>query len=406
MPTRRVAVALATLVTVFSLTQPVQAAPGDPDSTFGGGGLVTNRFDEAGLAAQPDGKIVFLSEDFTVVRYKSNGVRDSSFSGDGRAEIVFEADSQSASAIAVQPDGKIVVAGTVFGAGGTKVAFARLKPNGQLDASFNDDGLTIKGPHIQIQPSTIAIDSRKRIIVGSGNQILRLKRNGGADRSFGDAGVATVTPRGTDGNVQAVGVQSHDRVIIAGTTRVKCHETCKYVFFAGRLRPSGMLDRTFANKGYRTVDIGNEGTFLRTVAVHPGTSEPTLGGQACDGIAANDCYFAVARLTREGSLEATGAPVPQGLTFSGYITGIAFQGGRTLVAGNWDDGDFERWSVARLTANLELDGSFGDGGFAYTTFGEDGASARHVVVAGGRVVSSGFSGLVDFPGGLAAYKAS
>jgi uncharacterized delta-60 repeat protein len=98
------------------------ATPGDPDATFSGDGKVTTRFagDAEGwaVAIQPDGKIVVagnatltarsLTQKFAVARYTPIGVLDDSFGGDGKVGTPFARNAR-AFGVAIQPDGKIVL---------------------------------------------------------------------------------------------------------------------------------------------------------------------------------------------------------------------------------------------------------------------------------------------------------
>lgn len=94
------------------------------DPTFGNNGKVITAFGTADdlalrLALQPDGKIVVVgvagdssfNSDFAVARYNSNGTLDTSFDGDGKVTDDIDGDEDSANTVALQPDGKIVVAG-------------------------------------------------------------------------------------------------------------------------------------------------------------------------------------------------------------------------------------------------------------------------------------------------------
>ncbi len=128
-------------------------AAGILDDTFGGGdGKVTTHADDLAdgraLAVMPNGKIVVAGlsgvegdVDMLVLRYLPGGTLDPSFSGDGKLLIQFGGDSSSVSSVALQPDGKIVVGGGVFLSGSnTNWAFARVMPNGTLDHGFSADG--------------------------------------------------------------------------------------------------------------------------------------------------------------------------------------------------------------------------------------------------------------------------
>jgi len=108
-----------------------------------------------GVAIQPDGKVLIAGSTYepllpddtrsyvTVVRLTSNGTRDSTFSGDGIATVQFGANNAEGADVAVQSDGRIVVAGTVISSTGNKFALARLRANGSLDLTFDVDGRVI-----------------------------------------------------------------------------------------------------------------------------------------------------------------------------------------------------------------------------------------------------------------------
>ena len=123
---------------------------GDLDATFGVGGRVIT--DVAGgsdnaraIAFQPDGKIVVGGKagDYALVaRYGTGGVLDGTFAGDGTREFRFGRFENDANGVALQPDGKIVVAGTKEGAN-FDFGVARLKPGGGLDSTFSGDGKVV-----------------------------------------------------------------------------------------------------------------------------------------------------------------------------------------------------------------------------------------------------------------------
>src|SRR3989304_4763371 len=118
--------AVIELICVFlltlSLAHTVQAAPGDLDLSFSGDGKVTTvvsgTFDNAtDVAIQSDGKIVAAvvsdANRIHLIRYNSNGSLDTTFSGDGKVTIDVSERFDHASAVSLQSDGKIVVAGVL-----------------------------------------------------------------------------------------------------------------------------------------------------------------------------------------------------------------------------------------------------------------------------------------------------
>jgi uncharacterized delta-60 repeat protein len=128
---------------------------GQPDPSFSPGGadgdgrlvLDLGGSDVAEDAvAQPDGRIVLAgrqqinAQDVLAIRLSADGSRDASFDGDGVARVN-AADVESGNAVALQPDGKIVVAGSV----GDDHAVVRLQPGGSPDTTFSGDGLQTFG---------------------------------------------------------------------------------------------------------------------------------------------------------------------------------------------------------------------------------------------------------------------
>src|ERR1700736_3032438 len=144
---------LAGLGVLASVTA-AHAAAGDLDPAFGSGGIVTTSYNgpfPADAALQPDGKILVIAgfdndpsatEAFGVLRYLGNGTPDSSFGAGGRTTAAFTNFINSPSDLALQRDGKIVVAGTAESADGTvsEFAVARFNAGGTLDTSFGAGG--------------------------------------------------------------------------------------------------------------------------------------------------------------------------------------------------------------------------------------------------------------------------
>lgn len=130
---------------------------GDPDATFGSSGAVSLHltalpveFGNA-LALEDDGQIVVAGQaysnlngalnDFLVARYDADGDLDTSFGTGGFRQIDFNPDEEAARAVAIQPDGKIVAAGFTFQNNTSDYAVARLDTDGDLDPSFDLDGM-------------------------------------------------------------------------------------------------------------------------------------------------------------------------------------------------------------------------------------------------------------------------
>ena len=135
---------------------PISAAPGDLDLTFGNGGKVLTPIGSGndysfGAAIQSDGKIVLAGEsfngtdrDFALARYNSDGSLDSSFGSGGKVVTPIGNQDESAGDIAIQADGKIIIAGYSINANSlVDFALARYNTNGSLDTSFGSGGKVI-----------------------------------------------------------------------------------------------------------------------------------------------------------------------------------------------------------------------------------------------------------------------
>jgi uncharacterized delta-60 repeat protein len=151
---------LLALILTLVIVATALAAPGDPDATFGTDGRVTvdfggktGAFRDAAL--QPDGKIVLVGyvfqpattgrhTDMIVVRLNADGSTDQEFGTAGMRQIGTTngptPGPDVANAVALQPDGKIVVGGYSYAGSVRESTVVRLTPSGSLDASFSPGG--------------------------------------------------------------------------------------------------------------------------------------------------------------------------------------------------------------------------------------------------------------------------
>jgi uncharacterized delta-60 repeat protein len=153
--------------------------PGDLDASFGGGGRVTTPLGTASranaIAIQPDGKIVVAGWDegpinkknIIVVRYNGDGTLDAGFGFLGVAATDYNVGNDVANGIALQGDGKIVVVGHVSD-GGTKMVVARYTTGGALDTGFGASGMVLPDFGVGSDGYGVAIQSNGKIVaVGS-----------------------------------------------------------------------------------------------------------------------------------------------------------------------------------------------------------------------------------------------
>ena len=211
-------------------------ADGSLDSTFSGGGKETIDFGGAdtavAVALAPDGKIVVagqggLGSDMVVTRLNPDGTIDTSFAPltAGKAVVDFSG-SDVANGVVVQPDGKIVIDGATSAVGSGDFAVARLNTDGSLDPTFSGDGKETLGYGAANETAlAIALQQNGRIVVMgngavNGDFVLsRLNSDGGVDSSFGTGGTAAVDFGLVeyDGDVT---LQPDGHIVIAGSTNV------------------------------------------------------------------------------------------------------------------------------------------------------------------------------------------
>lgn len=232
------------------------------------------------LALQADGNVLVAggsdvaspgTQSFAVSRVLNpDGGLDFGFGSAGGSFIDFQGGYDEATSIAVQPDGKIVLAGFSLGNG---IAVARLLPGGALDPSFGSGGKTIipdgLGDDLAIQP-----DGRI-VVVGRANGeaiVARLNADGTPDNSFAGDGRTAVDFGGSDDFGSGVALQPDGKIVISGAMRTASAASMA----AARLQPGGLLDTTFGDNG--TVLVNSAGGDFTSDLVRQPDGKIVLAG--------------------------------------------------------------------------------------------------------------------------------
>jgi uncharacterized delta-60 repeat protein len=215
---------------------------GSLDPSFGSGGVVSQSpgGSIAGIAVQPNGKIVVAGNSntgFALVRYLPDGSLDPSFGAGGHVET--DVGGSFLGALALQPDEKIVVAGgDQFGVMGHSepLTLARYDSDGSLDTSFGTDGITktvIPAPSDQRWDAVVhalaVLPDGKIVAAGSAYWhdrgygdygvfvLARYTPAGSLDPAFGDGGIAQTT-LSMRASLEGIVVQPNGRIVATGTT--------------------------------------------------------------------------------------------------------------------------------------------------------------------------------------------
>ena len=360
---KKIWVGLLAIVLLWSAAS-TSAAPGDLDPTFGNGGkVITSGGGANAVAIQPDGKIIIagfngvgFSDSFALLRYNTDGSLDMNFGVGGKAIATFGTNYAGASAILIQTDGKILVAGSARNEDSpTDSALARFNPNGSLDTSFGTGGKVIVALSSgdDYFRSVVIQSDGKIIAVGFGRQanndfvLARYNTNGSLDTGFGTGGIVFTNIGSNDAAYAAV-IQTDGKIIVAGESN---QPPRLYDFALARYNTNGSLDTTFGNGGTVVTSFHASGSGYGAFAVAIQTDGKIVA--AGDGRGAGGYSdFALARYNTNGTLDTsfdTDGKVTTQMSSSGDIAyALAIQSnGKIVVAGDAENGTSRDFALAR-----------------------------------------------------------
>jgi uncharacterized delta-60 repeat protein len=244
-------------------------------------GFGVNNDDARALVIQSDGKILVAgstsnsTSDLMLVRFNTNGSLDTTFDTDGKLSTDFGSSYEVASSVGIQSDGKILVAGTSTSGGiSADFALARYNTNGSLDTTFDGDGkVTTAISATDDNATALRIQSDGKIVLAgysssngfdSSIVLARYNTNGSLDTTFDtDGKVITVFGANFD-DARALGIQSDGKILIAGRNGSTYGE---YDVLLARYNPNGSLDTTLDGDGQTTIDLGSSGDIARALGI-------------------------------------------------------------------------------------------------------------------------------------------
>jgi uncharacterized delta-60 repeat protein len=393
---------------------------GSLDTSFGTGGLVFDDFlgpnfdmGKDIVAVQGDGKIVVVGTthsggggSFALARYNRDGSLDASFGEGGVVTSDFANSNEVANGVAVQDDGKIVVAGWTIGTNttGPDFALARYNTDGSLDISFGVDGLvTTDWSSNQDYANAVAIQADGKIVAAgyarvSGNWVIALARynpdDGSLDAFFGTDGLVTLGILSWD-EANAIAIQTDGKIVIAGGTYTGNYFTGRD-FVVARFLTGGSLDLSFGAGGYVTTGFGTPWDRAYGVAIQTDGKIVAVG----DARTLSPWReIAMARYNTDGSLDPSfgiGGLVTTDFDFrtaSAYDVAIQ-DDGKIVVGGEADGG--QPWGrdfiLARFNTTGSPDPDFGIGGYVTTDFSNTTDIGFGVdIQADGKIVLAGYT---------------
>lgn len=393
-----VAILLFTVFSLFCQGAPVRvhADPGFLDTTFNGGGIVVTEVRSGcnptavfcisganSVAVQPDGKILvagfsfnsaYNSNAFALARYTTSGGLDETFGGNGLVIRQIGIGDNYAESIALQADGKIIVAGynTTFPTG--EFALERYDSNGFPDRAFGQFGVVNTASN-GAQAYSVAVQTDGSIVVAGGRNgvfvLARYHSDGTLDRSFGTSTTGLVnTYLGSQGAANGVTVQPDGKIVAAGG--IDGHVTLV------RYMTNGTPDPAFSQgsqTGILRTQIDNSLLSYTVSSSNPLVLQ-TDGKFVVVGRSGNS--FALARYMSDGSPDRSFGSsgivltTPQAQFSSPSANVAALQpDGKIVMAGGAVHRALDQYecTIARYNADGGADSSFGSNGLAVTYLG-------------------------------------
>jgi uncharacterized delta-60 repeat protein len=350
-----------------------------------------------------DGRIVVagmasdgMQWDFALARYNTDGSLDTSFSGDGLVSVPIGAGNDYGYSLATQADGAAIIAGYGL-VSNDDFMVARLLADGNPDTSFSADGkLTTALGTGSDKAYSVALQADGRILVAGSSSngsnddfaVTRYNADGSLDTTFSGDGKATAAIGSAGDIVRKVLLQADGRIIVAGYASNGSND-----FAVARFTADGALDLTFSGDGKAITAVGNNSDMAYD-AVLQSDGAILLVGSSYNG---TDNDVALVRYNATGSLD-TSFDVDGKLTL-GIGTGddvawaVALQAdGKIVVVGSTDNSANKDIFVLRLNTDGSLDGSFSGDGIATLGVGSGSDVAYGVAIqADGRILVSGYA---------------
>lgn len=385
--------------TLISLTIAIS-----PVFTFGQAGVVITPIGSANdqgrvVVIQPDGKMIVAGHsdgtdfDFAVVRYNADGSLDGSFGNGGTVVTNINGDD-NAFAVALQPDGKIVVVGLTHPSASTDFAMVRYNSNGTLDSGFGTAGKVTTSFGGNDVAYDVAIQPDGKIVVAgysapSGSfdfAVARYTNSGALDVTFGSGGKVTTNITDSDAGT-AVAIQSDYKIVVAGYTKTGLNDDFALV----RYNVNGSLDNTFDSDGKLNTEMGTDGDYAEALSIQP-DGKIIAAGYSDDGTNKN---FALARYNMDGSLDTTfgssGIAIRDGGTDGDAIRALALQSDGKIVASGTSTSGLNKFTLARFNTDGSFDNTFDTDGKLITFLGTGDYANGVAIQADGKIVAAGYT---------------
>jgi uncharacterized delta-60 repeat protein len=327
---------------------------------------------------------------------------DPNFGKNGRTAVEIGAYGSRANAVAVQPDGKIVVGGSSAGAAGKDFMLFRLLPDGTLDPEFGQNG-TVSTALSAADDEVLSLslqEDGKIIAAGysSGDEknrdfaLARFNSDGTLDKDFGAGGVAVTAVGGSHDEITDVTVQEDGRIVITGAALDSSGHS---VVVLGRYSVNGAPDQTFAEDGFALSIVGFDAQAESVAVAENGRI--LVSGSYSDS---RRTGLMLLGFTADGQLDSSfgekgiAVPADSGTFSEGY--GMFFaEDGTILVAGSTGREGERDAALFRFNADGGPDSAFGGSGVIVTKASGKDDVLYDAVISGGTLAAAGFKTIED-----------
>jgi|GEM_PF-3516178 len=381
-------------------------AAGILDPSFGNSGVINTTADAKlyprDIVVQSDGKILLPlrgSIPMAIQRRLSNGLIDDTFGNGGIVNVpIKNAQLITSARIAVQPDGKMIIAATYLPTGAddlaTDIVVVRLRGSGAPDKSFSGDGqigFSFGSGQDNDSINSIALQSDGKILVGGMTTssvtntdfaIARITTGGALDNTFRNTGARTIDFNSRADSLSSMLIKTDGRIVLTGSS-VGFEDEAS----VAQLKTDGTLDTAFSTDGKTNVDLNGAvfpgAVFSNGKIIVAGlTGKLDLGFQRLNANGGKDVNFGV-----NGLLKPAG--FPKSLDIRQLLR---MQDGRYVLLTTSGLSGSQDWIISRFNPDLSLDATFGTGGIVTGNFdGRDDTLNQGAITPDGAVDVVGFS---------------
>lgn len=384
---------------------------GDLDLSFSLDGKITTDFsntldDSHAIAIQPDGKILLAGEHnvgttyfYAITRYNIDGSLDSTFDFDGKLIVNIGLGSCIAYGIAIQSDGKIIVSGTSAGMSGDDFSMIRCNTDGSLDSTFGINGKQITNIDVYDDEGfSIALQSDGKIVVAGSSYsgywadfaVIRFTSEGNLDTTFSGDGIQTTAIGTIDDIGRSVAIQQDGKIVVAGYSNVGVYSNFAII----RYNSDGSIDTSFSGDGIQTTSVSNFNDWGWSVAIQ-NDGKIIVGGSSFT-FQSSSGDFAIVRYNIDGSLDNSFSGDGIQTTSIGGVDAahsVAIQtDGKILLTGEASMALGNDFALVRYNTDGTLDNSFSSDGKITTDFGlgDDGGSSI-AIQSDGKILVGGYA---------------